>query len=873
MLKSDCSQAGAEGWDNYCHEVPPWCKKHDAVYQILHYITDIHFLQAKRLHDTAHLQYAMTLIPIAAGSATKEIYLNLKEENLQQGSTQIVAIHFGIKQHLFDQYLIKDSLWFSIAVVFVFVAIWLYTTSLFLTIMTVLCIFLALEISYFIYTIIFEIKFFPFMNLLTIVVMIGVGADDMFIFSKVWSLAKSEKNVGTLEKIISDALRHASLPMFVTSLTTAAAFYANYVTNITALECFAIYAGTTIVVNFVLMVTWLPAVFVIYEKWCTDCLMCYSPDIYSHRGFYFYTCRIPYRIYYRISDCSKIFFEKLLPCVVMKLRYVWLLLYGCLSIGGIVATFYHPKLKLPVSNEFQVFSADHPFEVYDLNIKDQFWFEKAAGVGTPTMPMTVVWGVDALDNGDHLNPYSEGNLQFDTGFDIADPESQQWLLKFCKRLRHTEMYQLSYGPQITNCFIEHFKRFMERRCQGVNANLTPCCESSPFPYSREVFIKCLRVYRPLLAHSRDLYFSTSLAGPRYSKDTGKVVALVVEFNSKQAFSFNYKQMKDFYIYMNEWVSKELAQAPIGMKNGWFISHLDFYNLQNTLASGTQVAIGVALAVTLVMAFMTTLNLLITVYAIITIAGIIFCTIACLVFLGWQLNILESVIIGISIGLSIDFTLHYGMAYRLSPDLDREQRVACSISRMGSPVAMAALTTFMAGALVMPSTVLAYKQLGIFLMILMSISWLMSTFFFPSLLRCAGPQGGFGQYHWPSCDCCSCDRRERVDKTIYTMSESTLSSSSTNHANSSETHELEPLTDSSRHRGRMGSRFSNGESTISKDTVISIQPNGSRPEVHLSSSDSPGDTPTDKLLMDADEVINNNPKVTLPTDIWKNQEVV
>lgn len=865
MLEADCSQSTEEDHRySHCHQVPAKCKQHDAIYHILHYITDIHFLQAGRPNST-HLQYAMTLIPVAAGSAAEAIYKNLEERSLQQGTTQIAAIHFGIKQSLFDHFLIRDSLWFSVAIIVIFLIIWLYTTSLFLTIMTILCIFLALEISYFLYTFIFKISFFPFMNLLTIVIMIGVGADDMFIYCKVWSLAKSEKNVGTLEKIISDALRHASLPMFVTSLTTAAAFYANFITNITALESFAIYAGTTIIVNFVLMITWLPAVFVIYEKWCSDCLMCYSPDIYSFsNGVYFYTCKLPYKIYYFITDWSRIFFEKLLPCVVIKLRYVWLLLFSCLSVAGIFVTFYYPKLKLPQTNEFQVFAADHPFEVYDLSIKDQFWFEKAAGIGSPSMPLTAVWGVQAADNGHHLDPNSEGNLQFDSTFDIANPDAQEWLLKFCRKLRGTDMYQVSYGPQITNCFIEQFKRFMERRCTELDVDLRPCCRSSSFPFKAEVFHECMWVYRNILSQTPELYFSTSLAGPRYSKDTGKMVALVVEFNSKQPFSFNYKEMKHFYNYMNSWMEQQLLEAPSSMQDGWFISHLDFYNLQDTLASGTQIAIGVALAVTLVMAFLTTLNLLITLYAILTIAGIIFCTIASLVLLDWQLNILESVIIGVSIGLSIDFTLHYGMAYRLSPDLDRETRVICALSRMGSPVSMAALTTFLAGALVMPSTVLAYRQLGTFLMLLMSISWLMSTLFFMALLRCAGPQGGFGQYHWPSCDCCSCDQR-RVDKTVYTMSESTLSSSSTNHANSSETHELEPLTDHHRHRIRSVGVISNGDSVASKDTVISVT--GSRAEVRLSCSDSPDDLSTQKLLH-SPKVINNN-----GADIWRNQQAV
>ena len=132
----------------------------------------------------------------------------------------------------------------------------------------------------------------------------------------------------------------------------------------------------------------------------------------------------------------------------------------------------------------------------------------------------------------------------------------------------------------------------------------------------------------------------------------------------------------------------------------------------------------------------------------SITGAIFTTVGILVMLGWELNILESVTISIAVGLSIDFTLHYAMAYRLSPHLDREMRVVTSISRMGSPVGMAALTTFLVGAIMLPSTVLAYRKLGIFLMIVMSVSWAFATFFFQALLRTLGHLVDLASSHGP-----------------------------------------------------------------------------------------------------------------------------
>jgi hypothetical protein len=57
--------------------------------------------------------------------------------------------------------------------IFVLVCMWMYTGSLFVTIMTVFAITFSLGISYFMYTLVFELRFFPFMNLLASIVAVG----------------------------------------------------------------------------------------------------------------------------------------------------------------------------------------------------------------------------------------------------------------------------------------------------------------------------------------------------------------------------------------------------------------------------------------------------------------------------------------------------------------------------------------------------------------------------------------------------------------------------------------------------------------------------------------------------------------------------
>ena len=68
----------------------------------------------------------------------------------------------------------------------------------------------------------------------------------------------------------------------------------------------------------------------------------------------------------------------------------------------------------------------------------------------------------------------------------------------------------------------------------------------------------------------------------------------------------------------------------------------------------------------------TRSLCLSLLAILTVFLIIMVTIASLVLLGWELNILESVIITLAIGLSVDFTLHYGIMYKLTGHGDRDR---------------------------------------------------------------------------------------------------------------------------------------------------------------------------------------------------------
>lgn len=414
------------------------------------------------------------------------------------------------------------------------------------------------------------------------------------------------------------------------------------------------------------------------------------------------------------------------------------------------------------------------------------------GYGDYKLPLRFVWGVLPVDNGNHLNPSDKGSLTLDNTFDISDPESQEWLKNFCQNLRKQSFYQSTIGPLLLNCFVETFMNSMQRKCfdEFRRINLTPCCEVSTFPVDQDVFRECIVDEIAELYKTPVDILGNSDAGPKFSKDQRPTIkAVVVEYDSSYSYTMSFEKMHEFYTTVELWMRNELETAPATLRNGWFISELDFYDLQKELSTSTETAVVMSMVLALIVLFISTLNLLTSLYAIITITSSIFVTMAVLVLLGWKLNILESTAVSIAIGLTVDFSLHYSVNYRLSPEEmgDRESATRYALTYMSGPAFMAALTTGAAGAFMLPSNILPYIQIGIFLALVMFISWFYATFLLGSMLVIMGPDKNCAQLSYSKMIHCLY-KTKRVQERTHQMPASIL-----------DNHELESLNIAKRDR--------------------------------------------------------------------------
>lgn len=90
----------------------------------------------------------------------------------------------GMDDALFDQLLVHDSWYIFLGGLFILICIWFYTRSFLMTLFTLLAILYSLSIAVFVYKMVLKMEFFPFMNVLAVLVNVG----ELQCCTPVWQL-------------------------------------------------------------------------------------------------------------------------------------------------------------------------------------------------------------------------------------------------------------------------------------------------------------------------------------------------------------------------------------------------------------------------------------------------------------------------------------------------------------------------------------------------------------------------------------------------------------------------------------------------------------------------------------------------------------
>lgn len=170
----------------------------------------------------------------------------------------------------------KDVLCAVGSICFIFVFILIHTKSLFITGFAIFSILSSFLCTNLIYRIVLDYRYIGFFHVLTIFIILGIGADDIFVFYDVWRNTAFEE-YKTLAHRLSDAYRKSVFSMLFTSITTAVAFFASAISPLLATESFGVFSGLVIVVNYISVIVYFPTVVVIYhtkfEKFRWPCIL------------------------------------------------------------------------------------------------------------------------------------------------------------------------------------------------------------------------------------------------------------------------------------------------------------------------------------------------------------------------------------------------------------------------------------------------------------------------------------------------------------------------------------------------------------------------------------------------------------------------
>lgn len=177
-------------------------------------------------------------------------------------------------EQLFEDQLLTDLNLAGVAMIVLLFAMVLHTGSFCLAVCGMVHILLSVPAAYSLYTAI-GFTYFPYINLIGIFVVAGVGVDDVYVFYDAFSQSLVLLPPGTsLEIRLSWAFRRAATAMLITSATTSASFLANLVSPIPPIRVFGIFNGILIFANYAFVITWFPTVIVLHHRYAMDKRCC-----------------------------------------------------------------------------------------------------------------------------------------------------------------------------------------------------------------------------------------------------------------------------------------------------------------------------------------------------------------------------------------------------------------------------------------------------------------------------------------------------------------------------------------------------------------------------------------------------------------------
>jgi hypothetical protein len=177
-----------------------------------------------------------------------------------------------------------------------------------------------------------------------------------------------------------------------------------------------------------------------------------------------------------------------------------------------------------------------------------------------------------------------------------------------------------------------------------------CCglTEEDFPLEESRFKICLDAFAEANKYNNlGLYYNRN----------GELAGLRMGLETKTKFIGAVQRTEEFVAmvdaFSDPYIKNNAELKGTGLDKGWYLTQLQLYDVQTSLANGVRQTLAVSLGTALLVLLVTTANIPITIVGMATISCILGGTIALLIDDGWKLSILESVVFSTAVGLSVD----------------------------------------------------------------------------------------------------------------------------------------------------------------------------------------------------------------------------
>jgi len=178
-----------------------------------------------------------------------------------------------LTRNIFRKLVVDDTNYAVFSVMFVFLYLIFHLRSLYLAFIGIAIVLFSFPVTSFLYNGVLGCLYFGSLHNLVIFIVLGIAADDIFVFIDGWRLSKNIKEFGgDLHKRMAYSFRRGARAMAITSSTTSVAFMANVFSPLMPIRGFGIYSGIIVPVNYMLVIMILPPAVIWYERYIDGCI-------------------------------------------------------------------------------------------------------------------------------------------------------------------------------------------------------------------------------------------------------------------------------------------------------------------------------------------------------------------------------------------------------------------------------------------------------------------------------------------------------------------------------------------------------------------------------------------------------------------------